>query len=322
MDRISVVVPIYKVEAEINRCVKSIVEQSYTDLQIILVDDGSPDRCPEICDEWAKSDSRITVIHKENGGQSDARNAGMGIATGKYIAFVDGDDWIEPDMYAEMYRCMIETGSDIVSCGAVRDWEGVRAAKPMMRYEEDTVLTRREAMKALIESTYIIQTVWNKLYAIDKVKDIPFEVDKTYEDEFWTWKAIAQADKVSTLGANYYHYIQRPDSIIGKGYTEKALQVIEAKEERNAFIQNQMPELTDLSSVDLLYTCYYHGCQIIKHRGSNIGEKLKSLSEACKKCKVSKAYLKKQTLKKRLRILAIRNALPLICRIDVYMGIS
>ena len=113
MDLISIIVPIYKVEPYLNKCVQSIVDQTYRDLEIILVDDGSPDNCPAICDAWAAKDSRIRVIHKENGGLSDARNAGLAIATGKYICFIDSDDSIAPTFIAELYDALSRTGADI-----------------------------------------------------------------------------------------------------------------------------------------------------------------------------------------------------------------
>ncbi len=113
MDLISVIVPVYKVEAYLNRCVESIVNQSYSNLEIILVDDGSPDRCPEMCDVWSQKDKRIKVIHKENGGLSDARNAGMAIATGTYIGFVDSDDWIDRDFYEKLLLTLKENHAQL-----------------------------------------------------------------------------------------------------------------------------------------------------------------------------------------------------------------
>ena len=106
---ISVIVPVYKVEKYLNKCVQSIIQQTYTNLEIILVDDGSPDNCPQMCDEWAKKDSRIVVIHKKNGGLSDARNAGIAVAKGKYIGFVDSDDYIESTMYEDLYLAISKT---------------------------------------------------------------------------------------------------------------------------------------------------------------------------------------------------------------------
>ena len=102
MSKISVIIPVYKVEKYLDKCIQSVVNQTFTDLEIILIDDGSPDRCPEICEQWAKKDSRIVVIHKKNGGLSDARNAGLNIATGEFISFVDSDDWIAKNMYEIM----------------------------------------------------------------------------------------------------------------------------------------------------------------------------------------------------------------------------
>lgn len=114
--KISVIVPVYKTEGLLDRCVESIVGQTYKNLEIILVDDGSPDNCPAMCDEWAEKDSRIRVIHKENGGVSSARNAALDIATGDYIGFVDSDDWIEPEMYSSLIQKISESGKNIALC--------------------------------------------------------------------------------------------------------------------------------------------------------------------------------------------------------------
>ena len=118
-DVISVIVPIYKVEEFLDECIQSIVDQTYQNLQIILVDDGSPDRCGEMCEDWARKDKRIEVIHKKNGGLSDARNVGLAEATGEFIAFVDSDDWIEPQMYEVMMAALIAEEAELVACGIV-----------------------------------------------------------------------------------------------------------------------------------------------------------------------------------------------------------
>ena len=118
-DVISVIVPIYKVEEFLDECIQSIVDQTYQNLQIILVDDGSPDRCGEMCEDWARKDKRIEVIHKKNGGLSDARNVGLAEATGEFITFVDSDDWIEPQMYEIMVTTLIAEDADLVACGIV-----------------------------------------------------------------------------------------------------------------------------------------------------------------------------------------------------------
>ena len=116
-DIVSIIVPVYKVENEIDRCIQSILNQTYTSIEIILVDDGSPDKCPQICDKYAKQDKRIKVIHKENGGLSDARNVGLDMAKGEYIAFIDSDDWVEDSFIEQLLTNLISTNSDISICG-------------------------------------------------------------------------------------------------------------------------------------------------------------------------------------------------------------
>ena len=120
---ISVIVPVYKAEAYLEKSVKSIINQTYKNLEIILVDDGSPDRCGEMCDEFAKKDSRIRVIHKANGGQSSARNAALDIMAGDYVGFVDSDDWIEPNMYEHLYNLILKNNAQISVCGLQCDYD-------------------------------------------------------------------------------------------------------------------------------------------------------------------------------------------------------
>ena len=123
MALISVIIPVYKVEEYLENCIQSVIKQTVSDLEIILVDDGSPDQCPEICDLWADKDSRIKVIHKENGGLSDARNAGMKVATGEYVSFIDSDDYISLDFYETLLETIVDNDSDIVECGVVKFYE-------------------------------------------------------------------------------------------------------------------------------------------------------------------------------------------------------
>ena len=245
MDIISIIVPVYNVEAYLNRCVQSIINQTYSHLEIILVDDGSEDNCRYLCDAWADLDNRVKVIHQSNGGLSDARNSGVKAATGEYIAFVDADDWIEPDMYEKLLDRMIVTNSDIVSCDAVRNWEDGTPQKRMVNICGDYVLERVDAMKALIQSTYLIQTVWNKLYKASLVKKIPFETGKIYEDEFWSWQIISLASRVATVKNAFYYYLQRKGSIMGDGYAGFPTLIVEAKYKRHIYIINEIPELEE-----------------------------------------------------------------------------
>lgn len=253
---ISVIVPVYKVEKYLDRCVLSIVNQTYKNLEIILVDDGSPDACPAMCDRWAEKDSRIKVVHKKNGGLSDARNAGMAVARGDYIGFVDGDDYIRCDMYERMLCNSEENGSDIACCGVKMVWDNgnERIMTPKYSYILDNI----EAVKAVVGDTFIKQVVWNRLYKREIIEGLHFPVGKYHEDVFWSYKAVSRALKVSVFDTPCYFYIQRDESIMSESYSEKRFDVIEACVERCSFIAENYPSIKPLADLRLLLTCMYH----------------------------------------------------------------
>ena len=265
---ISVIVPVYKVEAYLDKCISSIVNQTYQNLEIILVDDGSPDNCPAMCDAWAVQDDRIRVIHKSNGGLSDARNAGMAAAGGELIGFVDSDDWISEDMYQTLYENMMKTGSDIAACGVEMVWEDGREpcalTKPGCR-----VLDREEAMRAILEESWLKQPVWYKLYKSALVKDLPFPVGKYHEDVFWSYQAVARAARVAVLDRMGYYYLQRNGSIMGKAYSLSRLDAIEAKAERQRFLEEHFPEVKENGCIDLFFSLLYHGQRAIRELDKN-----------------------------------------------------
>lgn len=260
---ISVIVPIYKVEPYFDKCISSIVNQTYTNLEIILVDDGSPDQCPQMCDAWAEKDARIRVIHKENGGLSDARNAGMAVATGELMTFVDSDDWIDPDMYKHLYQRMVEDYSDIAACGVQMVWEDGTPPRILTRMGNH-VLSKEEAMQAIIEESWLKQPVWYKLYKTNLIKDILFPVGKYHEDVFWSYQAVDRANKISVSDHIGYYYLQRNGSIMGEGYSLKRLDAIEAKVQRHAYIKENFPMLENLSAKDLWFTCIYQGQMAVR----------------------------------------------------------
>ena len=256
-EKISVIVPVYKVEKYLDKCVSSIVNQTYKNLEIILVDDGSPDNCPAMCDAWAVKDDRVKVIHKMNGGLSDARNAGMKIASGEFIGFVDSDDWIAPDMYQCLYEILTNDRSDIAVCGALMVWEDGRTQK--LTRDGSCVLNREDAMRAIIEESWLKQPVWNKLYRTEKIRDITFPVGKYHEDVFWSYRAVGMADRVSVSDKVGYYYLQRDGSIMGEGYSIKRFDAVEAKVLRCTYVKDNFPELSPISLKDLWFSCIYQG---------------------------------------------------------------
>ena len=262
--KISIIVPIYNVENYLDKCIKSIINQSFKNLEIILVDDGSPDNCPAICDEWAKKDNRIKVIHKENGGLSDARNAGLAVATGEYIAFVDSDDYIEADIYKKLLSVALNNKCDIVSCKLRMVYENDKNFVTKDDSEDIIIYSTEDAMSALIDDK-IRQVVWNKLYKADIIKNIPFDVGKHHEDEFWSYKAIGNATKIATIDYTGYNYLQRSGSIMGNGYSLKRLDAVEAKCLRQEYLDNNVPVLSQQGLINLIFTCIYHGQLSLKY---------------------------------------------------------
>ncbi len=215
---ISIIVPVYKVEPYLHQCVDSILNQTYRDLEIILIDDGSPDRCGEICDEYARKDNRVRVLHTENRGLSAARNLGLREATGDYIGFVDSDDWIEPDMYEVLLTRLEETGADISVCGLW--YEHPNRTKEAGKLP-DIVYIGNEAL-IMVLSNGQQNCVWNKLYCSELWESILFPDGRVYEDVATTYKAILKAKKVVSTSICLYHYRQRTESI-GKTRSMKNL---------------------------------------------------------------------------------------------------
>ncbi len=256
MPLISIIVPVFNVERYLDRCVRSIVAQRYSRLEIILVDDGSPDRCGTMCDEWAEKDCRIKVIHKENGGLSDARNAGMAAATGELMGFVDSDDWISPEMFQLLYDNMQENGSDIAACGVEMVWEDGSPSR-MLTGPGCCVLDSQEAMRAIIEESALKQPVWYKMYKTALIRNIPFAVGKYHEDVFWSYQAIGAAECVSVMDTMCYYYTQRSGSIMGDGFSMKRLDALDAKLLRLEYVKDHFPALTDLTKRELFMFCLW-----------------------------------------------------------------
>lgn len=218
-DKISVIVPVYNVEKYFNKCVESIVNQTHTNLQIILVDDGSPDNCPQMCDEWARRDSRVKVIHKENGGLSSARNAGLDCACGDYAAFVDSDDWIDCDALERMLDCAYKNNADIVAAGFYFDNDGgtqtVQITNEKRFEKEETVLS------LLIDD--IRPEVCGKLYSRRVIGDFRFDESMKYaEDLPFNFNVMLGSASFFSMDTPCYHYLQNSENSITSAYITDA----------------------------------------------------------------------------------------------------
>ena len=255
---ISVIVPVYKVEAYLDKCIRSIVDQTYHNLEIILVDDGSPDCCGKICDAWAAKDFRIQVVHKKNGGLSDARNAGVAVATGEYIGFVDSDDYIAPDMYRLLLEHIVSDNCDIAACGVEMIFEDGTPSR-MLTPSGCHLLDKRQAMEAIIKENPLKNPVWYKLYRTALIRDIPFAVGKYHEDVFWSWQAIDRAERITVFDTPCYFYLQRSGSIMSERFSERRLDAVEAQCLRYDHLVSHYPELAPMELCSLYFGCLYFG---------------------------------------------------------------
>lgn len=216
---ISVIVPVYNVESYLERCILSIVNQHYEHLEIILVDDGSKDGCPIICDKWADKDKRIKVIHKKNGGLSDARNVGIEAATGDYLLFVDSDDYIELTMCDRLLTAIENTEADIAVCNLFWDYPKHKKVDKLQQMDGDVVPKTRILEEYFLRSSVAMVVAWNKLYRrklFFTTENIRYPVGRLHEDEFTSYRLLYTADKTVFIDAPLYHYVQRDNSIMTK----------------------------------------------------------------------------------------------------------
>ncbi|MEE1239491.1 MAG: glycosyltransferase [Acutalibacteraceae bacterium] len=212
---ISVIVPVYKVEQYLERCIRSIISQTYQNLEIILVDDGSPDKCGEICEAFAQNDSRIRVYHKENGGLSYARNFGAERACGEYITFIDSDDYIAPNYIEYLLTLLKKYNADISACCMTETYEDTADYRRNDEIPNERILVGKEACRELFGNLYsVLVTACGKLYKSNIVKKYPFPVGKIHEDEATTCKYYYEADRVAVGNKCLYAYYQNPESIM------------------------------------------------------------------------------------------------------------
>lgn len=224
---VSVIVPVFRVEKYLDKCVGSIVGQSYKNLEIILVDDGSPDNCGVICDKWSRTDNRIIVIHKQNGGLSDARNAALDIMSGQYVTCVDSDDYISPIYIEKMMRAIIATKADIAVCNYNFCSEKSGKVKIAFPHEKSMkVYERYDALKALLYQRSMETGAWGKLYLSILFKDVRYPKGRLFEDICTTYLTYMKADKVVLVPEALYYYILRDTSIMGQPFSSKKMDAV------------------------------------------------------------------------------------------------
>lgn len=256
MPKISVIVPVYKVEAYLSRCVDSILNQTFRDFEVILVDDGSPDSCGAICEEYAALDSRVRVIHQANGGLSAARNAGIdwvfANSDSRYLAFVDSDDYIAPEFLQRLLSAAEKTHCSISACGiALTEGEALPEAEP----EDPQVMDAEDYYCSEEIHHGRTMVAWNKLYARCLFETLRYPKGKLHEDEFTTFRAVYQAGTVAVLSAPLYGYFQNAAGIMQAKWDPRRLHALEAVEQQIGFARRENhPKLFHKAVEQYIYT--------------------------------------------------------------------
>lgn len=311
---ISVIVPVYKVEKYLDRCVQSIVDQTYKNLEIILVDDGSPDNCPAMCDAWAAKDSRIKVVHRENCGSGGARNIALDIALGEYIGMLDSDDYISPYMYEHLLS-MLDSDVDIAECCTI-ETEADDAPLDQGGNFAYRVFDATEAMKLHIQDVMFRQTPPNKLYRRATIGSVRFPMVTRIDDEFWTYKVIGNAKKLAHSTARMYAYRQQNNSIMHTLSQQQRLQTVKAKEQRHEYITNNFPTLTLESLKSLWFTCLYQGQLTLLNRHiTDIDSCMGYLRQVLKKHPMPAKYILACNKKEQIWLILASISLKSVCKL-------
>lgn len=251
-DLISIVIPVYKVEKYLGKCIESVLKQTYTNLQIILVDDGSPDNCGKICDEYAKRDLRIEVIHKVNGGLSEARNVGISKAKGRYIGFVDSDDYIKENMYEILLNLIKEHNADASICNLYDVIEG----KEYIRNKDNGIqeYSRLDILKEVLLDKNIQSYAWNKLYKKELFDEVKYPIGKKYEDIGTTFYIFEKCNKIVVTSEPEYYYLKRSDSLVNNVTESTVFDYIELILQRYLYINDNIKELKQYNDYYLVRT--------------------------------------------------------------------
>lgn len=253
---VSVVIPVYNVERYLEDCVKSVLNQTLRDIEIILVNDGSQDSSSKLCDHFAAMDSRIKVLHKENGGLSSARNAGVAIASANLIGFVDSDDVIEPTMYEVLYDSLISANSDIAFCGM---WDYyVDEKRPSYQLLEGTfTVSGAEAIKMVLEARNAGVSAVTKLYKKKILQQHPFLEGKTFEDAHFIIPYLTDCQTASFDMRPQYHYIHREGTITTKAYHPSDLSIIEAYKNNLKIVEKSYPQALEAAEFRRFWSMFY-----------------------------------------------------------------
>ena len=252
---ISVIIPVYNVEEYLEKCIDSIINQTYKNLEIILVDDGSTDNSGKLCDLLAKKDSRIVVYHKENGGLSSARNFGIDKANGEFIGFIDSDDYIDNDMYETLHNLIKKDKSDVSMCGLYNIYANRKDSqvKEVKKY----LMNAEEAIQMVLDSKITSVTAVNKLYRKEIFNDLRYDLGKTSEDAFIIVRLLDKCNLISVTNERKYYYYHRANSITKKPFSEKSRDVLDAYNLNYSIVEEKYPKIISSAKRRVLWAYFY-----------------------------------------------------------------
>lgn len=290
--KVSIIIPVYKVEPYIHRCVDSILNQTFTDFELILVDDGSPDNCGKICDEYAEKDNRIKVIHKQNGGLSDARNAGIdwvfANSDSEWITFIDSDDWVHKQYLEILYEICINNNVSISSCGhSLTDNYNDSALSNVIKY--DTIIDDAQSIVKLWHAftKFNYSTAWGRLYKKDLFKTVRYPKGRYHEDEYVTYKLLFECDRIAITTTALYYYFQNNSGIMISELTPKRM-----TDQLEAVYQQLVYYYTHNYSHMFLIQ-FYNNSAMIRHHLEKYGGRNEYDKVICKYLRLTKKYAKK-----------------------------
>lgn len=267
---ISVIVPVYNTAEYLERCVNSIINQTYKNLEIILIDDGSTDRSGKICDKFKEEDTRVSVVHQKNSGPSVARNYGLSIAKGEYIGFVDSDDYIAADMYEQLYGSM-RSGIDIVCCGSINIDRHKRTVNCKVTCKKS--FDRENAIFELLKSDNISFSAWDKLFKKNVINDIRFPENRLCEDLPFIYQAVKQSKGIVHIGKVKYFYCYRQESRSKSDFSLKRMDYIFFTRDIYRDVNKNFPELSRMAEYRYFININYIICQIEHMQNKNVYNK-------------------------------------------------
>ena len=266
-NKVSIIVPVYKVEKYLPRCIESLIGQTYQNIEIILINDGSPDSCGEIIEFYADRENRIIPIHKENGGVSDARNTGMALVSGEYTFFVDGDDWIDTTLIEVLVNQLEKDKADVVQTAYYYAYQDCLQYDDRFGSQDDSpvALDNHQLMRELVLNQVVKSFVWGKLYKTNFIKGIHFQKDIIFEDVLWSYLALQRVEKYVITHAPLYYYYQHSESLIAS-YSLKHLDFRHVLKQRHEYVKQNYVHLVEESYKEILKASLIHYQLLLKNR--------------------------------------------------------